>query len=72
MSEMTYDIAKELEISRKQTVVFRRNTPLGDLYEAFEQALNCKCDPYVASVFYNLGKVHGIREERSKRRKNHV
>lgn len=72
MSEMTYDIAKELEISRKQTAVFWENTPLGDLHEAFEQDLNRKCDPYVASVFYNLGKVHGIREERPKRRKNHV
>lgn len=36
MSEMTYDIVKELKISRKQTAVFWENTPLGDLREAFE------------------------------------
>nr|DAF07152.1 MAG TPA: hypothetical protein [Caudoviricetes sp.] len=72
MNQMAYDIEKELKISRKQTVVFLKNTSLGDLYEAFEQALNRKCDPFAASVFYNLGKVHGIREERSKRKEKHI
>ncbi|UVY22077.1 MAG: hypothetical protein [Bacteriophage sp.] len=72
MNQMAYDIEKELKISRKQTVVFFKNTSLGDLYEAFEQALNRKCDPFAASVFYNLGKVHGIREERSKRKEKHI
>lgn len=72
MNQMAYDIEKELKISRKQTVVFFKNTPLGDLYKAFEQALNRKFDPFAASVFYNLGKVHGIREERSKRKEKHI
>lgn len=72
MNQMAYDIEKELKISRKQTVVFFKNTPLGDLYEAFERALNREFDPFAASVFYNLGKVHGIREERSKRKEKHV
>lgn len=72
MNQTAYDIEKELKISRKQTAVFFKNTPLGDLYEAFEQALNRKFDPFAASVFYNLGKVHGIREERSKRKEKHI
>lgn len=69
MSEMLYDIEKELKISKKQIVVFFEGTPLGDLFEAFEQDLGYKCSPFAASVFYNLGKVHGIREERLKRKK---
>lgn len=72
MSEMTYDIEKELRISKQQTVVFFKDTPLGDLFEAFEQDLGYKCNPFAASVFYNLGKVHGIREERLKRKKNNI
>ena len=54
MNQTTYDIEKELKISANQPVVFFKDTPLGDLYEAFEQALNRKCDPFAASVFYNL------------------
>ena len=68
MSQVTYDIEKELKISANQPVVFCKDTPLGDLYEAFTQALHCEFDPFVASIFYNLGKVHGIREERSRRK----
>lgn len=69
MSEMNYDIEKELKISKKQLAVFFKDTPLGDLFEAFERDLGYECSPFAASVFYNLGKVHGIREERSKRKK---
>ena len=72
MNQTTYDIEKELKISANQPVVFVKDTPLGDLYEAFEQALNRKCDPFAASVFYNLGEVHGIREERSQRKEKHI
>lgn len=42
MNQTTYDIEKELKISANQPVVFFKDTPLGDLYEAFEQALNRK------------------------------
>ena len=38
MNQMAYDIEKELKISRKQTVVFFKNTPLGDLYEEIGRA----------------------------------
>lgn len=70
MSEMKYDIDKELKISKKQLVVFFKDTPLGDLFEAFERDLvGYKCSPFAASVFYNLGKVHGIRQERARRKK---
>lgn len=63
------EIEKEIEISKHQGVVFFRDTPLGDLYDAFVTAWNLKRAPYEASIFYNLGRVHGIREERVSRKK---
>ena len=63
------EIEKEIEISKHQGVVFFKDTPLGDLYDAFIKAWNLKRAPYEASIFYNLGRVHGIREERARRKK---
>lgn len=56
MNQTTYDIEKELKISANQPVVFFKDTQLGDLYEAFEQALNRKCDPLRHLYFTISGK----------------
>ena len=63
------DITKELEISRHQKTVFISGTPLGALYTEFTQTWDMSCAPFAASIFYNLGRVHGIQEERAKRKK---
>ena len=63
------EIEKEIEISKHQGVVFFKDTPFGDLYDAFIKAWNLRRAPYEASIFYNLGRVHGIREERARRKK---
>ena len=63
------DITKELEISRHQKTVFISGTPLGTLYTEFTQTWDKSCEPFAASIFYNLGRVHGIQEERAKRKK---
>lgn len=63
------DITKELEISRHQKTVFISGTPLGILYTEFTQTWDMSCESFAASIFYNLGRVHGIQEERAKRKK---
>lgn len=63
------DITKELKISRHQKTVFISGTPLGTLYTEFTQTWDMSCEPFAASIFYNLGRVHGIQEERAKRKK---
>lgn len=63
------DITKELEISRHQKTVFISGTPLGTLYTEFTQTWDMSYEPFAASIFYNLGRVHGIQEERAKRKK---
>ena len=66
------DIQKEIEISKHQPVAFIANTELGELYKEMKQhwvrAGVQGYDSFMASVFYNLGRTHGIREERARRK----
>lgn len=66
-------IERDVNISRYQNVVFIKGTELGDLYEAMRKRWTDKnerfCNAFDASLFYNLGFVHGVREERSRRKR---
>lgn len=63
-----FDIEKEIEICKHQPVVFWADTELGDLYSAIAEHFGFnKASAANASVFYNLGRTHGIREERIRR-----
>ena len=62
------EFTKEFEISKYQPVVFFKGTPMGDLYEAIVKDTHLNCGPFSASIFYNLGRVQGIREERARRK----
>lgn len=65
------NISKEIRISEHQPVAFLFDTELGELYEAMMEhwKLDRDCQPvFTASLFYNLGRVHGIREERARRK----
>lgn len=66
-------IERDVNISRYQNVVFIKGTELGDLYEAMRKRWTDKnerfCNAFDASLFYNLGFVHGVREERARRKR---
>lgn len=66
------NIQKEIEISKHQQTVFYPDTELGELYDAMVRhwkSVQNSCNlAFTASLFYNLGRVHGIREERARRR----
>lgn len=62
------DIQKEIDISGYQTIVFCKGTEMGNLYKAMVKHDNLKVGPLTASIFYNLGRVHGIRQERARRK----
>ena len=66
--EKIMDIQKEIEISRHQPTVFIADTELGELFEAMVERKNLKICPLMASIFYILGRVHGIRQERARRK----
>lgn len=70
--KLHFDIQKEIEACKHQQVVFFKDTELGDLYDAVTEHFGYdKKGAFEASVFYNLGRAHGIREERA-RRKEHT
>ena len=66
-------IERDVNISRYQNVVFIKGTELGDLYEAMRKRWTDKnerfCNAFDASLFYNLGFVHGVQEERARRKR---
>lgn len=65
------NIPEEIRISQFQSVVFIEETELGKLYGAMRKFWRLDkdtCPAFAASVFYNLGRIHGIREERAKKK----
>lgn len=65
------DIQKEIKISENQPAVFIADTELGELYRAAVKHWRLdedNCLVFTASLFYNLGRTHGIRAERARRR----
>lgn len=65
------DIQKEIKISEKQPVAFIANTELGEFYKAMRQRWarpGEECDIFITSLFYSMGRTHGIREERARRK----
>ena len=65
------NIQKEIEISEKQSVAFMANAELGEFYKAMVQRWYRPGeggDIFMMSLFYSMGRAHGIREERARRK----
>lgn len=63
------DIQKEIRISEETTPVFFPGTELGELYLAMVKRWKMQgINAFDASLFYALGRVHGIRQERARRK----
>lgn len=63
------DIQKEIRISEKTTPVFLPDTEMRELYRAMVKRWKLHAiDAFGASLFYSLGRVHGIRQERARRK----
>lgn len=67
------NIQEELRISNYQPVSFLKGSEMGDLYEAMVEYWRLKgadaSGAFAASLFYNLGRTHGIRDERARKKK---
>lgn len=72
-TELHFNIAEDVMISGYQPVVFFKDTELGELYSAMVERWKIdterKRGVFTDSIFYSLGRVHGIREERARRKK---
>lgn len=67
------DKQKEIEISKHQPAVFMSGTEMGELYKAMFQywgrTEEQRRSSFMASLFYGIGRVHGVREERARRKR---
>ena len=63
------EIQKEIEILKYQPVEFVKESDSSQLYRAVckRWGLDLR-DAFTASLFYSLGKVHGIRAERARKK----
>ncbi len=70
---MNKKFARDVEISKYQSVVFIKGTELSDLYEAMKKKWyrigGEFAEPFSASLFFNIGYIYGVRAERAKRKK---
>lgn len=66
------NIQEELRVLGHQPVVFSYDSEKGYLYREILENWHLedmgRCGPFSASVFYNLGRIHGIRDERARRK----
>lgn len=66
--DLPLDFEKDVEISKYQMVEFGTDTELYGLYLALVKRWNLDVGMFAASMFYNIGRIHGIREERTRRK----
>ena len=66
------DIQREIQISKYQPVAFIADSEMNELYRQMTKHWRLdgeeSCSVFAASLFDNLGRVHGIRSERARRR----
>ena len=70
--DLPLDFEKDVEISKYQAVEFCTDTELHGFYLAIVKRWNLNVGAFAASMFYAIGRIYGIREERARRKgKNH-
>ena len=66
------NIERDIEISKHQEIHFLKDMPSRKVYDRLKEFWELNIDAFTASIFYNLGKEHGIREERARRKSKHA
>ncbi|MCD7994523.1 MAG: hypothetical protein LUK37_23155 [Clostridia bacterium] len=62
-------IQEELRIRGYQSAVEHMGTDEGSIFAHWIQKHGYQNMPFVCSLAYNLGRVHGIRDERARKKK---
>ncbi len=71
--EIDMDIQNDVNATAYQVPAFMGGTEMGTLYLAMKERWGKRepfCNAFDASLFYRLGLMHGIRQERARRRRN--
>lgn len=65
----------DVEILKYHPAAFIANAEMGELYKEMVKRFGEHekgCNSFMATMFYHLGRIHGIREERARRKKQDV
>lgn len=65
------DIQKDVKATGHQIPAFIAGTEMGELYDAMRVRWGGRepfCNAFDASLFYSLGVMHGIRQDRARRK----
>ena len=62
-------IEQDLQINRYQTVCGINGTELGKAFDYYVKKYGYRNIYYICSLVYTLGKIHGKREERARRKR---
>lgn len=63
------DIKEELRICGHQSVVGSNGTELGAMFDTIIKNHHIQDIHFICSIVYTLGRTHGIRAERERRKK---
>lgn len=61
-------IQEDLRVNEYSPVVGFRGTPLGEAFDSYIKDFGVHNIHFICSTAYNLGKIHGKREERARRK----
>ena len=62
------DIQENIKVVGMQNSIFVVDDEMYELYKAFINHKRIECGPAAASIFYQLGRIHGIQQEGSRRK----
>lgn len=63
------NIQKDVRISGHMPLMGLPGTPLGEVFCGYIEELGVYDIHFICSLVYNLGRIHGKREERARRKK---
>lgn len=62
------NITEEVKIPGYRILFFMENPELYEAMREYWEMDRDNCEVFAASLFYELGRVHGVREERARKR----
>lgn len=62
------NLQEDLRVNKYNHIVGFRGTPLGEAFDSYIKQFGVHNIYFICSLVYNLGKMHGKREERARRK----
>lgn len=64
------DIQEDMRLNEHSPIVGMSGTPLGEAFTSYLKKYGVQNIYFICSMVYNLGRIHGKREERTRRKRS--